>query len=350
MADYSRTDKLLHYLALNSETVRAISFDLERSLARVATDEVTNIPHIFVAGLARAGTTVLLRSLFERGEFAALSYRDMPFVLSPGLWRKVTGGHQIEGTLSERAHQDGIQVGFDSVEAFEEVFWLTFAKTRYVRDTYLTAHTVSKALRDQFRAYVAIVIAASGDPSLRYLSKNNNNLLRLAGLRSAFPKCHIIVPFRDPFQHARSLLRQHQLFSESQTKDPFEKRYMSWLGHHEFGLDYRPFAFSDEPPKLHNPDPLTVAHWIESWDRIYRGVLATAPGDALFWNYDAFCADPQRLMSALLDHIGVSGENGSDATMEIRAPRPYDGDGDVSQEIMTAASETYGELKARSIF
>lgn len=44
----------------------------------------------------------------------------------------------------------------------------------------------------------------------RYLSKNNNNILRLEALATSFPDALLIHPFRDPLQQALSLLSQHR--------------------------------------------------------------------------------------------------------------------------------------------
>jgi hypothetical protein len=349
MPEYSRLDKLLHTFALNYQFLKTTSFDIERSLARADAALVAQEPHLFITGLARAGTSILLRILYSSGCFATQSYRDMPFVLAPQLWRRISGRHRLTAGSAERAHKDGLEIGFDSVEAFEEVFWLTHAKDLYVRDDHLAAHAVDEDLCAEFRDYVAVVIAAQRDPAAkRYLSKNNNNVLRLPGLARALPAIHIVVPFREPYQHARSLLRQHQLFSESQTTDRFMRRYMGWLGHYEFGLDYRPFMFDGEPPRVCARDASTIDHWLESWTRVYRGVLATAPNNVVFWDYDAFCADPQDTLAKLAARIDLEGQIDRNAAAEIRPPRPYETGKMPDGSILRSAQETYDKLRARA--
>ena len=76
-----------------------------------------------------------------------------------------------------------------------------------------------------------------------YISKNNNNLLRIESIAEAFPNSLFLVPFRDPFQQAYSLLTQHKNFINLQTEDKFVKNYMTYLVHHEFGIDHRPYDF-----------------------------------------------------------------------------------------------------------
>ena len=69
---------------------------------------------------------MLLNALHKSNLFASLSYSDMPFVLAPNLWSKISFNKRYS-ELKERAHGDGIKVSTESPEAFEEVFWKTFA-------------------------------------------------------------------------------------------------------------------------------------------------------------------------------------------------------------------------------
>ena len=100
---------------------------------------------------------------------------------------------------------DGMDVSVESPEAFEEVVWLNFLKDAYVRDDHLLPlkpDDVGEEFRAFFRATVRKLIAAqTGDGksgALRYLSKNNANLSRLAVLREIFPDATVIVCVRNP--------------------------------------------------------------------------------------------------------------------------------------------------------
>ena len=118
MNNYSWLEQKLHKFALSSQFMREVTFDFE-STNISSTSETEN--HIFIAGLARAGTTILLNALYKSNVFSSLSYSDMPFVLAPNLWSKISFS---KGNLEfkERAHGDGIKVSAESPEAFEEVF------------------------------------------------------------------------------------------------------------------------------------------------------------------------------------------------------------------------------------
>ena len=142
MNNYSWLEQKLHKFALSSQFMREVTFDFESTNISPAS-ETEN--HIFITGLARSGTTILLNALYKSNIFASLSYADMPFVLAPNLWSKISFNKKnLE--LKERAHGDGIKVSTNSPEAFEEVFWKTFSDEEY------------EELEDKFRVYVGNII------------------------------------------------------------------------------------------------------------------------------------------------------------------------------------------------
>ena len=124
MNNYSWLEQKLHKFALSSQFMREATFDFE---SNNSSSFSSTGDHIFITGLARAGTTILLNALYKSNIFASLSYADMPFVLAPNLWSKISI-KRGNTELKERAHGDGIKVSTDSPEAFEEVFWKTFAE------------------------------------------------------------------------------------------------------------------------------------------------------------------------------------------------------------------------------
>ena len=255
--------------------------------------EVRQAPHVFVSGLARAGTTILMRRIHASGEFRSLTYRDMPFVLAPNLWGRVSAMSKTEAKAAERAHGDNIAVDVDSPESFDEAFWRVFDGESYIARDHLAPHAPDDETRDRFADYVTAILA-SGDGATRYLSKNNNNVLRLGALRATFPRAALLVPFRDPAAQARSLMRQHANFFDQQSDDGFTRAYMGWLGHHEFGGDHRPFRFDAAgAARLAAGDPKGDAYWLELWTQVYGWLERSAPEDAIFVCYEDLCADPQ---------------------------------------------------------
>ncbi|MGG7567369.1 sulfotransferase [Rhodovulum sp. DZ06] len=307
-SDYSALDKLLHRAALGARPIAEMSFDLDQGQAKPDVAAVRAGRHVFVTGLARAGTTILMRRIHGGGGFRSLTYRDMPFVLAPNLWGAKIGAAKAGTEAAERAHGDRIKVSVDSPESLDEVFWRVFDGESYIAPDHLLPHRPDEELRGRFAAYVGAILKSGGGS--RYLSKNNNNVLRLPALRATFPEALILVPFRDPLTHARSLMRQHENFLDQQRGDPFVASYMTWLGHHEFGRDHRPFRFGDaEAARLAALDPGTLDYWLEVWRQTYAHVEQTAPADAIFVCYETLCEDPS-VWERLAGIVGVEG--GSD--------------------------------------
>lgn len=276
--------RLLHRIALGAGFVAEASFDIDRAMTKPDGVAAAGGKHVFVSGLARAGTTILMRQLHATGAFRSLTYRDMPFVLAPNLWARLTGATRRGMERQERAHGDGILVDFDSPEALEEVFWRIFAGDAYIRPDRLVPMAVGAETRDRFRTYVAMILSRGGD---RYLSKNNNNILRLPGIAAAFPEATILIPFREPLAQAASLLGQHRLFAESHRTDPFGRRYMDWLVHREFGSGHMPFVFDGARPV---GDPESIDYWLDLWRAAYRHLADHAGETAVFVSYERLCA------------------------------------------------------------
>ncbi|MDF7773757.1 sulfotransferase [Sphingomonas sp. AOB5] len=287
---YSRADRILHHIALGFRPVLEASFDIERARYRRALNGIAVEAPVFVSGLARAGTTVLMRALHASGGFASLSYRDMPFPLAPNSWARLGRGFQRHVETSERGHGDGLTHDLDSPEAIEEVFWRMHEGDRYRTREALLPEPVAPDTIAAFRDYVRLVLLRHGGP--RYLSKNNNNVLRLPALVAAFPDAVLLHPFRDPLQQAISLRTQHVRADKLAAEDPFRRRYMSWLGHHEFGADQRPFGFEGAPGA--GESRARIDYWLKGWISVHRALLAQPEAVAArqrFLDYDRLCAD-----------------------------------------------------------
>ena len=205
VADYSLLDRVLHRLALGSTALAELSFDLEKQFARPSAQRRDAV---YVTGLARAGTTALMRALHDNGQFASLTYDDMPFLLAPNLWAKLSGIDKRQRILQERAHGDGVQVDFDSPEALEGVFWRMQCGGDYIKPAFLQPHELSRPTLVQLGHYQSLVCRRYGRE--RYLAKNNNLMLRLSSMAAQQPDTTFLVVFRDPLAQARSLLQQHK--------------------------------------------------------------------------------------------------------------------------------------------
>ncbi len=301
--DHNFLSRFIHKIALQYPAVAEMSFDIENALAIKRADFPGN--HVFISGLARSGTTILLNYLYQTGEFSSLTYADMPFVLMPNTWRKISR-RSAPASYRERAHRDGLMIGPDSPEAFEEVFWRMFCGDNYIQDDRLLTHRVSAGLSEKFKAYIGNVLS-TGTKGRRYLSKNNNDILRIDYLRTTFPDAYIIVPFRDPLQQAISLLNQHVHFCEIHKSDQFSLNYMNWLGHFEFGLNQKPFFLGDDDgfDKMQSYPKTDINFWLLTWKNYYSYLFEHLGDNLILFNYDTFCADPQSTLNRLFSTIGV---------------------------------------------
>jgi hypothetical protein len=232
-----------------------MSFDLDQKTVRTDPSEIRQQRHVFIAGLARAGTTILMRRFHNTGHYRSLTYRDMPFVLAPNLWHRVTSLSRHESGHVERAHGDKLLVNVDSPESLDEVFWRIFTGNEYIKNDRLIPYEPAAEIIRKFVHYVNAILSTPPALCKRYLSKNNNNILRLGAIHRAFPNALLLIPFREPLQHAHSLLRQHRRFSELQSASAFTLSYMNWLCHHEFGLGHRPVLPNAIAPPRIRPRP-----------------------------------------------------------------------------------------------
>jgi hypothetical protein len=191
---------------------------------------------IYVAGLARCGSTILLETLARHPNVATHRYRDFPFLFTPYFWNRWLDlvPRKAEHAV-ERSHADGIAVTSESPEAFEEVLWMTFFPNLHdpACDNVLDRATRHEHFEAFYRDHLRKLLAARGGG--RYVAKGNYNVSRLGYLSRIFPKARFIIPVRDPVWHIASLMKQHDLFLRGQRGNPKAMRHLRRVGHFEFG-------------------------------------------------------------------------------------------------------------------
>jgi hypothetical protein len=291
---------------------------------------------IFVCGLARSGSTVLLESLAAHPDTATHRYRDYPGVLAPIFWDQVSmrlyGDRQ---TLKERAHGDGIAVTPDSPEAMEEILWMAFFPDAHdpARDNRIESRDLSPAFAAFYRDHIRKLLWLR--EGSRYLSKGNYNLARLGGLLALFPDARFVVPVRDPVTHIASLMRQHELFAAAEARYPAALRYMQRVGHFEFGLDRRPLNLGDngattEIQRLWR-DGRDIEGWSRYWASVHDFVADLSDNDPvlreamLVVRFEDLCADPVAMLERIFAHVRLDASAPLMATLaaRIRAPSYY---------------------------
>ncbi|MGB0496079.1 MAG: hypothetical protein ACPGJI_06965, partial [Kangiellaceae bacterium] len=175
--NYSFLDRTLHHIAYSVPGLQKFVAEMESDIYSKELDKIESQNEVFVTGLPRSGTTLLLDLLFKTDEFCTFSYRHMPFILAPLLWKKISQPFSKDAKEVERAHGDGMTVSFDSPEAFEEVIWLSYLKDQYVKQNHLaplTLKATSKKFSKTIKATLKKLILenqSSEQTTKRYISK-----------------------------------------------------------------------------------------------------------------------------------------------------------------------------------
>ncbi len=304
---YSSVDRLLHRVAFATASVQIEMADLEDRLFAGDLAGVTVSRPVFIAALPRAGTTLLLELCVALDEFASHCYRDMPFVLLPMMWDRLSRRFRRSGAPLERAHGDGMMVSLDSAEAFEEMIWRATSPDHYHADRIKPwDRCETEEFHGVFKNHLRkIVKLRQRNPALlpRYVSKNNGSIARTGALLECCPDATIMIVMREPVQHAASLLRQHRQFLGIHARDRFAREYMEGIGHLEFGANLRPIDFDGWLQSARHPEPTTLDFWLEYWVAAYSHLL-TRRRTLHFLPYDWFCACPEEgfdRVAAVLD-------------------------------------------------
>ncbi|SNT40879.1 sulfotransferase [Tropicimonas sediminicola] len=303
-------NKMFHTLAFASPRALRLAAKLDDRLYGTQLSRVRTTPPIFITSLARGGTTAVLNSMHGLPQVATHLYRDMPLITAPMLWSKL-GGKNRAVARQKRAHGDGMEIDFDSPEAFDEVLWTLFWPEKYSDDgiQLWDKPDANEEARQEFELHFKKITllrrpdsATGEDLKVRYLSKNNANIARLRLLPDMFPGCDIVVPLRHPSAHAASLLRQHENFSSLHAEDPFVLRYMRDIGHFEFGALHRPIFFDDWSTDGRSPEE--PDYWLAYWVAAFKEVESHA-SDLHILPQDDLRATPDRTMTRLLDMLDL---------------------------------------------
>ena len=346
---------MLHNLAFNRLGLQDMMVDLEEKFFAGQWSEARAERPIFITSLPRAGTTILLEALHRLPGLATHIYRDMPFVLTPVLWSRLAGRFHRQSEHSERAHGDGLAINEDSPEAFEEVLWQQYYPHKYTKRRIALWHPedADAGFTQFFHEHIKKIVALRQPLHLaegRYLSKNNSNIARVELLRNIFPDTHIIVPLRHPVEHAISLCRQHKNFTEQHAADPFVKKYMSDIGHYEFGALHRLVDFAGLDVLLGESAPESVDYWLAYWISAFRH-LSIQPGIE-FISYESLCAEATRGMTRLCEHLGIKASESAIATAAsvFRSPPiPRKDDVHPDPSLTNQVMELYESLRQRCL-
>lgn len=229
------TDYLLTRFAHAVPDAMKLLGDIETDLLGDRLEAIPIDRPVFISGLARSGTTLLLTLFARMPQVATHRYSDFPFLFTPVSWNRLQDLMGKAGPAVERAHRDRIKITRDSPEAFEEPIWVHFFPEIHDPDAVhrLTATDRQPRFDAFFRQHLRKVLLLRGGN--RYVSKGNYNVTRLEYLADLLPDARFVIPVRHPAAQVESLMRQHRLFSEYSARDGRVAEYLRATGHFEFG-------------------------------------------------------------------------------------------------------------------
>lgn len=348
---HSRIEITLHNIVFKSWFPLLFLSKIESRLYQNRLTAIENKKPVFITALPRAGTTLLLELCVSTQEFAAHRYSDMPFLLAPLFWNLFSTQFRRSVSMTERIHRDGIKVNSNSPESFEEIIWKEFWASRYRKDRIIPWSEPNYPVFEDFfldHMRKVILLRSSGNKSqYRYISKNNLNIARIGYLKQAFPESIILVPFRNPLDHASSLLRQHRNFLNIHKEDPFACKYMEDTGHFDFGKNLRPVNFNDWLSREPTHDPNTLSFWLKYWINTYQYLMTQANDKVVFFSYDLFCNDPGSRLEELGKHLEIKNSSSLMGNVDrITSPKPYSVDTTkISTNILDQADAIFSELQ-----
>jgi hypothetical protein len=338
ISSYSELSQLLHRMALDNYFVAIRLFKKEVKLIPKKKLQISS-NFIIISGLARAGTTSLMNDLAESDQLVSLNYANMPFILSPNLWKKIYNPKSTK--LKERSHKDGILIGHNSNEALEEFFFKAKAKDSYINNNHLTEYEVSKEDYTDYLKYQTII---KHSDKKTYLAKNNNFILRYKSIRSLNDKFLIVIMFREPLAHASSLMEKHVEYKKLQDDDPFVLEYMNWLGHHEFGKNQKSFVFKDHF-YYNQYDKNILNHWITNWIYYYSYILTLDHPQTILIDYESYCKNPKAVVNRILEKSGIKPNKSEFKTFNNNRKANLDYD----KALYENATVIYNRLKNKSL-
>ena len=312
---------------------------------------------VFITGLARSGTTLLLNLLAGLPHVATHRYRDFPFLFVPVAWNRLQGRLGKGGAPVERPHRDRIKITRDSPEAFEEPIWAHFfPRIHDPRALHrLTAADRNEDFDDFFLQHLRKLLLLRGGS--RYVSKGNYNVTRIEYLADLLPDARFVIPLRHPVSQVESLMRQHRLFCDYAARDARVPQYLQAAGHFEFGPQRVPVNLDSEHARLiaeawaSGQDDLGYALM---WRSIYAHVRGLrqpgrVPGTRIeFVRYEDLCRDAAGVLRRLARFCELQeGLDGLLARLPEISPRRQDSfrlDDGQRARVWEATAEVAGRL------
>lgn len=295
--------------------------NLETKLLRKKLEATPIIAPVYITGLARSGTTIMLELLAGLPGIVAHTYRDFPLLITPYFLRKfyhffdaLTPG---ELKKKERPHKDRIMMTHKSPESMEEVLWMSFFRKLHdeSKSNVLSEVTSLPKFESFYLTHIAKLLLV--EKARRYVSKANYNVTRIRYLHKLLPDAKFLLLIRDPVSHIASLMKQEKLFLEAQAKDPTAVGHMELSGHFEFGGGRKLINTGDAEAmtaiQLAFAEGKDALGWALYWNSIYAYLLIVLNNPLLRDNlmvvhYEELCADAPKVLRETLNFCQLAAD------------------------------------------
>jgi hypothetical protein len=282
-------NKVFHQIVFKQTILNKLFYEFEKKEC-----VNRNFERIIISGLARSGTTSILRELAKNACTCSLSYKNMPLVLAPRMQKLLNYFFEINVKDVERSHQDGLKINTSSYEAFDEVFFQLYEKNIYTFKNHLIEYN-SMYINSYIEFINHLLIVNNRNI---YVTKNNNHILRLQKIIET-GKFKIFITFRNPLMQSASLEKQDSIHSGLHSKDSFALDYMNYLGHYEFGMNKKYFKFKNARVNVldYEGNDFWLAQWINYYD--YLIMLAKKYKTINLIHFDDWCSKDKLLIKKI---------------------------------------------------
>jgi len=301
---------------------KSLSFLLDNLETKTLNNEIDKLSidrPIYVTGVARAGTTIILEMLNKHPDLATHQYKHLLIPYLPHWLNQIVKKTKIFTKSQERPHMDGMMITRDSPEVVEEIFWQKFFNNVHSEKvSNIMSRKVSNPDFEKFyRTHIRKLII--NQKCSRFLTKNNYNITRLEYLLRIFPSSKFLVIIRNPVDQIASLIKQTRLFMNMVRKKPLLTEWLRMIGHHEFG--YHQVCINVDNTelilkirKLWRNKKTFVKGWAYYWSSIYDFVANQLDVNnklkeaTLIVKYDDLCETPSRVIDKILEHTELPKE------------------------------------------
>ena len=286
---------------------------IETLLSRDEIGQLTIDRPIYIVGLARAGTTIILEMLYKHPFLASHKYRHFLVPFLPHRYSRLVDISRFFIKPRERVHRDGIMVTRESPEAVEEIFWQDFFKNNHNEEisNVMSGSMFNPNFEQFYRNHIRKLLI--NQRCSRYLAKNNYNITRLEYIHRIFPDVKFLLIIRNPVNHIASLIKQTSLFMELEKDYPLLADWHRLTGHSEFGHNQLCINTGDNEiihkiRKLWKNEKTYVKGWAYYWSSIYDYVMNLLDTNkeikdaVLIVRHEDLCDNPAKTIDKILSH------------------------------------------------